>query len=64
MTVPQSKDQWSGMTMLNCKSWDIRSAFLRRFGGQAGTPLYTGPTTRSGDITFGRRRARLNGNVN
>ena len=39
------RDQWSGMTMLNFKSWDTRSAFLRRFGRQAGTPLYTGPTT-------------------
>ena len=44
VTVPQG-DMWSSMTMLNFKSWDIRAAFLRKYGGQSGTPLYTAPST-------------------
>ena len=43
-TVPQGQ-WWSAMTMLTFKSWDIRSAFLRRYGGTSGTPLYTSETT-------------------
>ena len=42
-TVPQGTF-WSGMTMLHFKSWDLRQAFLKRYGGQGGTPLYTAPT--------------------
>ena len=44
-TVPQGGDFYSAMTMLSFKAWDMRSAFLTRFGGQSGTPLYTNPTT-------------------
>lgn len=39
VTVPQAGGH-SAMTMITFKSWDLRSAFLRRFGGQSGTPLY------------------------
>ena len=42
-TVPQGQ-WWSAMTMLTFKSWDIRSAFLRRYGDSSGTPLYTSET--------------------
>ena len=44
-TVPQGKDFYSTMTMLTFKSWDLRSAFLNRYGGTGGTPLYADPTT-------------------
>ena len=44
-TVPQGQDFYSSMTMLTFKSWDLRSAFLSRYGGTAGTPLYSDPTT-------------------
>ncbi|CAE7601817.1 unnamed protein product [Symbiodinium sp. CCMP2592] len=39
VTVPQAGGH-SAMTMITFKSWDVRSSFLRRFGGQSGTPLY------------------------
>ncbi|CAE7444700.1 unnamed protein product [Symbiodinium sp. KB8] len=44
-TVPQSHGFFSAMTMLTFKAWDLRSAFLSRFGGQSGTPLYVDATT-------------------
>ena len=39
VTVPQAGGH-SEMSMITFKSWDVRSSFLRRFGGQSGTPLY------------------------
>ena len=39
VTVPQAGGH-SAMSMITFKSWDVRSSFLRRFGGQSGTPLY------------------------
>ena len=44
-TIPQGGDFYSAMTMLSFKAWDIRSAFLSRFGGTSGTPLYSNMTT-------------------
>ncbi|CAE7158910.1 unnamed protein product [Symbiodinium pilosum] len=34
VTIPQGSEWWSGMTLLTFKSFDLRSAFLERFGGQ------------------------------
>ena len=45
VTIPQGSEWWSGMTLLTFKSFDLRSAFLERFGGQGGTPIYSNPTT-------------------
>jgi len=44
-TVPQSGGFYSGMTLLTFRSWELRSAFLKKFGGQSGVPLYVDPTT-------------------
>ena len=33
------------MTLLTFKSFDLRSAFLERFRGTGGTPIYSNPTT-------------------
>ena len=44
-TVPQGQGFYSTMTMLTFKAWDLRSAFLSRYGGSSGTPLYSAPTT-------------------
>ena len=44
VTVPQG-EWFSVMTMLNFKAWDLRGAFLKKWGGPNGTPLYSGPTT-------------------
>ena len=33
------------MTLLTFKSWDIRAAFLKKYGGQGGTPIYSNRTT-------------------
>ena len=47
VTVPQGgQGEWfSAMTLLNFKAWELRGAFLRKWGGPNGTPLYSGPTT-------------------
>ena len=45
VTVPQGEGFWSGMTLLHFKSFELRSQFLERYGGQGGTPIYSGPTT-------------------
>ena len=44
-TDPQQAGFYSTMTLLTFKSWQTRSAFLERFGGSDGTPLYTSETT-------------------
>ena len=44
-TVPQGAGFYSAMTMLNFKAWSLRSAFLSRYGGSSGTPLYVDSTT-------------------
>ena len=44
-TIPQGKDFYSPMTMLTFKAWDLRSAFLTRYGGTSGTPLYSDANT-------------------
>ena len=44
-TVPQGRDFYSSMTILTFKAWDLRTAFLSRYGGTGGTPLYSDPTT-------------------
>ena len=41
VTVPQGDGFWSAMTMLHFKSFDLRSAFLEKFGGSGGTPIYS-----------------------
>ena len=41
VTVPQGNGFWSAMTMLHFKSFDMRSAFLEKYGGSGGTPIYT-----------------------
>ena len=46
-TVPQGPN-FSTMTMLNFKAWDIRSSFLARYGGSSGTPLYSDANTPMG----------------
>ena len=46
-TVPQGPN-FSTMTMLNFKAWDIRSSFLGRYGGSSGTPLYSDANTPMG----------------
>lgn len=43
-TVPQG-EFWSGMTMLNFRAWEVRSAFLKQYGGPSGVPLYSNATT-------------------
>ena len=45
VTIPQQDQFYSTMTMLTFKSWDTRSAFLERFGGSSGTPLYQDEST-------------------
>ena len=45
VTVPQKGGFFSGMTLVTFKSWDLRSAFLRRYGGAAGMPLYIDQNT-------------------
>ena len=45
VTVPQSAGRYSGMTLLTFKAWEMRSAFLKQFGGQSGTPLYIDEAT-------------------
>ena len=45
VTVPQKAGFFSGMTLLSFKSWDLRSAFLRRYGGTSGMPLYIDQNT-------------------
>ena len=44
-TIPTGNDFYSSMTMLLFKSWDLRSAFMERYGGSAGVPLYTDEST-------------------
>ena len=38
-TVPQGTF-FSSMTVLSFKSWDMRQAFIQKYGGGSGTPLY------------------------
>ena len=45
VTVPQAGGRYSGMTLLTFKAWEIRSAFLRRYGGQNGLPVYIDQAT-------------------
>ena len=45
VTVPASGDFWSGMTLLTFRAYDIRSAFLEKYGGGMGTPVYTDEST-------------------
>ncbi|OLP95096.1 hypothetical protein AK812_SmicGene22815 [Symbiodinium microadriaticum] len=45
VTVPQGDGFWSAMTMLHFKSFDLRSAFLEKFGGSGGTPIYSDDQT-------------------
>ena len=44
-TIPTGNDFYSSMTILLFKSWDLRSAFMERYGGSAGVPLYTDEST-------------------
>lgn len=44
-TVPQSGGFYSGMTLLTFRSWELRSAFLKKYGGQSGLPLYVDANT-------------------
>ena len=44
-TVPQGNDFYSPMTLLTLKSWETRSAFMEKFGGSGGCPLYSDETT-------------------
>ena len=44
-TVPQGNDFYSPMTLLTFKSWEVRSAFMEKFGGTSGCPLYSDETT-------------------
>ncbi|CAE7580516.1 unnamed protein product [Symbiodinium necroappetens] len=44
-TMPQQNDLLSTMTLLSFKSWDTRQAFMEKFGGSAGTPLYSDEST-------------------
>ena len=43
--MPQQNDLFSTMTLLSFKSWDTRQAFMEKFGGSAGTPLYSDEST-------------------
>ncbi|CAE7869975.1 unnamed protein product [Symbiodinium microadriaticum] len=45
VTVPQSDGFYSPMTMITFKSWEIRQAFLERFGGSTGCPVYKDDST-------------------
>ena len=45
VTVPNGKEWYSGMTLLTFKAFELRSAFLEKYGGSSGTPLYSDPTT-------------------
>ena len=44
VTVPQG-EFWSTMTLITFKAWSERQAFMSRFAGQSGLPLYTDETT-------------------
>ena len=44
-TIPTGNDLYSSMTILLFKLWDLRSAFMERYGGSAGVPLYTDEST-------------------
>ena len=44
-TIRTGSDFYSSMTILLFKSWDLRSAFMERYGGSAGVPLYTDEST-------------------
>ena len=44
-TVPQGNDFYSPITLLTFKSWGTRSAFMEKFGGTGGCPLYSDETT-------------------
>ena len=44
VTVPQG-EFWSTMTLITFKAWNERQAFMSRFAGQSGLPLYTDETT-------------------
>ncbi|OLQ00457.1 hypothetical protein AK812_SmicGene16907 [Symbiodinium microadriaticum] len=44
VTVPQG-EFWSTMTLTTFKAWTERQAFMSRFAGQSGLPLYTDETT-------------------
>ena len=44
-TIPQQNDFFSTMTLLSFKSWDARQDFMAKFGGTAGTPLYSDEST-------------------
>ena len=44
VTVPQG-EFWSTMTLITFKAWTERQAFMSRFAGQSGLPLYTDETT-------------------
>ena len=45
VTVPNGKEWYSGMTLLTFKAFELRSAFLEKYGGSSGTPLYSDSTT-------------------
>ncbi|CAE7213981.1 unnamed protein product [Symbiodinium sp. KB8] len=45
VTVPNGKKWYSGMTLLTFKAFELRSAFLEKYRGSSGTPLYSDSTT-------------------
>ena len=45
VTVPNGREWFSGMTLLTFKAFDLRSAFLEKYGGAGGTPVYTDEST-------------------
>ncbi|OLQ08497.1 hypothetical protein AK812_SmicGene7976 [Symbiodinium microadriaticum] len=38
--TPPSGSQWSTITILTFKAWDLRKEFMNAFGGASGTPLW------------------------
>ena len=45
VTVPASGDFWSTMSLLTFRAYDLRSAFLEKFGGGTGCPVFTDERT-------------------
>ena len=44
-TIPRQQGFYAPMSMLSFKSWDMRQAFMEKYGGAAGIPCYKNEST-------------------